>query len=194
MIPIYDPKMQHGNQDGIAETQLASQYKEHQIIAMPIFSIDSYNQTVSEGITETLRTGTGGDAVGKVAVPIFAIDSATFNQGINAQFDISIQDNGTMQTIVAKGPNAVGVPSEITLGELVAQIEYIVRRLMPGECADLQGFPFDWHEGVKDEKGNEMKDSPAYKGYGNAVATVVAEYPIQNIIKILREEHEQCEN
>ena len=46
----------------------------------------------------------------------------------------------------------------------------------------------------KDEKGNEMKDSPAYEGYGNAVATVVAEYPIQNIIKILREEHEQCEN
>ena len=69
-----------------------------------------------------------------------------------------------------------------------------VRRLMPGECAELQGFPFDWHEGVTDEKGNEMKDSPAYKGYGNAVATVVAEYPIQNIIKILREEHEQCEN
>ena len=129
-----------------------------------------------------------------IMIPIYAIDRAAFNQGKNAQYDISIKEDGLMQTIVAKGPNAVGVPSEVTLGELVAQIEYIVRRLMPEECAELQGFPADWHKGVKDEKGNEMKDSPAYEGYGNAVATVVAEYPIQNIIKILREEHEQCEN
>ena len=144
--------------------------------------------------TLTGRMGTGGGNVPLTMIPIFAIDHAAFNQGINAQYDISIQDNGTMQTLVAKGPNAVGHPVEITLGELAAYIEYIVRRLMPGECAELQGFPFDWHEGVTDEKGNEMKDSPAYKGYGNAVATVVAEYPIQNIIKILREEHIQCED
>lgn len=144
--------------------------------------------------TLTGRMGTGGGNTPMIMIPIYAIDRAAFNQGKNAQYDISIKNDGLMQTIVAKGPNAVGVPTEITLGELVAQIEYIVRRLMPEECAELQGFPADWHKGVKDEKGNEMKDSPAYKGYGNAVATVVAEYPIQNIIKILREEHEQCEN
>ena len=144
--------------------------------------------------TLTGRMGTGGGNTPMIMIPIYAIDRAAFNQGKNAQYDISIKEDGLMQTIVAKGPNAVGVPSEITLGELVAQIEYIVRRLMPEECAELQGFPADWHKGVKDEKGNEMKDSPAYEGYGNAVATVVAEYPIQNIIKILREEHEKCEN
>ena len=144
--------------------------------------------------TLTGRMGTGGGNTPMIMIPIYAIDRAAFNQGKNAQYDISIKEDGLIQTIVASRPGAVGVPSEITLGELVAQIEYIVRRLMPEECAELQGFPADWHKGVKDEKGNEMKDSPAYEGHGNAVATVVAEYPIQNIIKILREEHEQCEN
>lgn len=33
-----------------------------------------------------------------------------------------------------------------------------------------------------------MPDSAAYKGYGNAVATVCAEYPIQGIVEALREE------
>ena len=31
-----------------------------------------------------------------------------------------------------------------------------------------------------------MTDTPAYKGYGNAVATVCAEYPISNIIEVLK--------
>ena len=157
---------------------------------------DSRIKIDDSGNCQTLagRMGTGGGNTPMIMIPIYAIDRAAFNQGKNAQYDISIKEDGLMQTIVAKRPNAVGVPSEITLGELVAQIEYIVRRLMPEECAELQGFPADWHKGVTDEKGNEMKDSPAYEGYGNAVATVVAEYPIQNIIKILREEHEQCEN
>ena len=37
LIPIYDPKMQHGNQDGIAETELATQYKDPQIVGVPHF-------------------------------------------------------------------------------------------------------------------------------------------------------------
>ena len=186
--------------EDIANTLTATDYKGTQVAFIPIMienhPNDSRVKIDDSGNCQTLtgRMGTGGGNVPLTMIPIFAIDRAAFNQGINAQYDISIQDNGTMQTLVAKGPNAVGVPTEITLGELTAYIEYIVRRLMPGECAELQGFPFDWHEGVTDEKGNEMKDSPAYKGYGNAVATVVAEYPITNIIKILREEHEQCEN
>lgn len=186
--------------ENTANTLTATDYKGTQVAFIPIMienhPNDSRVKIDDSGNCQTLtgRMGTGGGNVPLTMIPIFAIDRAAFNQGINAQYDISIQDNGTMQTLVAKGPNAVGVPVEITLGELAAYIEYIVRRLMPGECAELQGFPFDWHEGVTDEKGKAMKDSPAYKGYGNAVATVVAEYPIQNIIKILREEHKQCED
>jgi len=43
-----------------------------------------------------------------------------------------------------------------------------IRRLTPTECARLQGFPDNWHEGVS--------DTQAYKCYGNAVTVnVVAE-------------------
>lgn len=69
--------------------------------------------------------------------------------------------------------------------------EYIVRRLTPTECAKLQGFPEDWHKSVINAKGKEMPDSAAYKGYGNAVATVCAEYPIQGIYEILSKEKTQ---
>ena len=65
-------------------------------------------------------------------------------------------------------------------------MEYIVRRLTPSECAKLQGFPADWHVGVENQKGKTLPDTAAYKGYGNAVATVCAEYPISNIVEILK--------
>lgn len=63
---------------------------------------------------------------------------------------------------------------------------YIVRRLTPRECAKLQGFPADWHEGITNTKGKTLPDSAAYKGYGNAVATVCAEKPVCGIIDLLR--------
>lgn len=40
---------------------------------------------------------------------IWAIDRAAFNQGMNAQYDISIDDSGIAQTLVAKGPGAVAI-------------------------------------------------------------------------------------
>jgi len=40
-----------------------------------------------------------------------------------------------------------------------------IRRLTPVECARLQGFPDNWHEG--------LSDSAAYKCYGNAVSVPV---------------------
>ena len=42
-----------------------------------------------------------------------------------------------------------------------------IRRLTPTECARLQGFPDNWHEG--------LSDTQAYKCYGNAVTTNVVE-------------------
>ncbi len=38
------------------------------------------------------------------------IDRAAFNQGANAQFNPNIQESETMDTLVARGPHAVGVP------------------------------------------------------------------------------------
>lgn len=38
---------------------------------------------------------------------IISLDRASFNQGVNAKFDIGIDESGVAHTIVAKGPNAV---------------------------------------------------------------------------------------
>ena len=65
------------------------------------------------------------------------IDRAFFNQGQNAQYDPQVYTDGTVPTIVAKGPCAVCV-------------RYIVRRLTPTECARLQGFADEW--GHPDQK------------------------------------------
>ena len=104
----------------------------------------------------------------------YAIDRAAFNQGANAQYNISIQEE-VAQTLVAKGPGGVAHPqdrtdalcyamqafgqykeSEIASAikardfkdntDLVVEPEYIIRRLTPLECCRLQGFPDDWTE------------------------------------------------
>lgn len=97
----------------------------------------------------------------------YAIDRVAFNQGANAQYDISVQSE-ISQTLVAKGPNAVaqpltvpeisgtltakmakgtGGPAGDEMQNLVAEYpEYIIRRFTPLECCRLQGFPDWWAE------------------------------------------------
>lgn len=107
----------------------------------------------------------------------YGIDRAAFNQGRNAQYNIAV-DAETEPTIVAKGPNAVTVPTysasratfyskidEEVVGTITASdykgapvvndFEYIVRRLMPKECARLQGFPDWWADVGVDEPTTE---------------------------------------
>ena len=67
-----------------------------------------------------------------IAEPTYGIGRDAFNQGQNARYKPSI-DEELQPTIVAKGPGAVAK----------ADPEYAVRRLTPTECARLQGFP-DW--------------------------------------------------
>ena len=104
----------------------------------------------------------------------YGIDRAAFNQGLNAQFGISIEKE-VEPTIVAKGPGAVAQPVYSTsknsyhteavediANTLVAtdykdpptvfeEPYYIVRRLTPSECARLQGFPDWWCERLETE-------------------------------------------
>lgn len=61
--------------------------------------------------------------------PCYGIDRSAFNQGMNAQFSPSFEEE-LSPTLVAKGPGA-------------ALAGYTVRRLTPTECARLQGFA-DW--------------------------------------------------
>ena len=98
--------------------------------------------------------------VQKVDEPI-AIDRAFFNQGKNAQYEPQVYDDGTVSTLVSKGPSAVAV-------------RHIVRRLTPLECERLQGFPDGWTDIGEwvDSKGKKHKeaDSPRYKALGNSIA------------------------
>ena len=95
----------------------------------------------------------------------YGIDRAAFNQGKNAKYNIAVEKE-IEPTIVAKGPGAVGqsiyhaskssyqtrfsdddVKDALVATDYkdppVVEIDYIVRRLTPTECARLQGFP-DW--------------------------------------------------
>lgn len=117
---------------------------------------------INEDLSFTLNT------IDRHAVA-YSLDRASYNQGQNAQFDISIQEEQS-QTLVAKGPHAVeqrasfypqmkaesqcfrtdGKASTLVNGTNpgchngVVGTEYTVRRLTPTECALLQGFPADW--------------------------------------------------
>lgn len=101
----------------------------------------------------------------------YGLDRASFNQGINAKYDISIATEQA-QTLVSRGPNAVEQATyQKTTGPLMAnshpgsysgqdaytdmlvtEPSYIVRRLTPIECSRLQGFPDWWLDGLETEE------------------------------------------
>ena len=62
--------------------------------------------------------------------------------------------------------------------------KYIVRRLIPKECARLQGFPPDWCDDVP------HSDSAEYKLWGNGIALCSLDF-VPNIVRIVRERKEQ---
>jgi len=117
---------------------------------------------VSEDVSFTLNT------VDKHAI-VYAIDREAFNCGQRFARTPGITEDGVNSTLNAQGPSAVAVPTyssskasffmraeEELANTLVAtdykdppivndsdDVDYIVRRLTPTECARLQGFP-DW--------------------------------------------------
>ncbi|MCC8013652.1 MAG: DNA (cytosine-5-)-methyltransferase [Eubacterium sp.] len=103
----------------------------------------------------------------------YGIDRAAFNQGKNAQFGISV-DEEIEPPVVARGLGAVAHPtyctskaSYHTLAEkelantlvatdykdppVINDVQYVVRRLTPTECARLQGFPDWWCSSLETE-------------------------------------------
>ena len=104
---------------------------------------------------------------------VISIDRAAFNQGINAQFDFEISDNGINPTLVAKGSSAVSTN--------------IVCRLTPLECERLQGFPDGWTDIGEwtDSKGKAHKtsDSARYKALGNSIALPPWRYVLSGVME-----------
>ena len=85
-----------------------------QYLFQPVYSVenhpaDSRVDIDDSGKVQTLtsRMETGGGNVPMVMESVIALDRASYNQGKNAQFDIGINENGTAQSLVAKGPGAV---------------------------------------------------------------------------------------
>ena len=90
-------------------------------------------------------------------------DRASYNQGKNAQYDFSIEEE-KIGAQTARGPGAV-----------CEKTTAIVRRLTPAECEALQGFPSKWTDigDWTDSKGKVHKgdsDAPRYKALGNSIA------------------------
>lgn len=85
----------------------------------------------------------------------YGLDRASYNQGKNAQYDFSVEEE-MIGAQVAKGPGAV--------------VTSVVRRLTPEECERLQGFPINWTLIGKPEEV-EVKDYDIeYDDDGNEVS------------------------
>lgn len=128
------------------------------------------------------------------AVITYGLDRASFNQGKNAQFDFSVEED-LIGAQVAKGPGAVAsfypqMKAEsqcfrhddisVTLvngtnpGFQNGIIDSVVRRLTPMECERLQGYPDKWTDIGEwfDSTGKKHRDAdtPRYKALGNSIA------------------------
>lgn len=121
--------------------------------------------------TLTAAAGTNGN---NQPVFCYALDRSSFNQGLNAQFDIGIDDKGIAHTLVAKGPGAVAYGIEIG-----NKIELEIRRATPTECGRLQGMPDWWCEDVP------HSDSAEYKMWGNGMALPCVLYVMENVVSVL---------
>lgn len=111
------------------------------------FTRGNYMQSVTEA-SNPLMARDYKDPQAVCVNPAYSFDRASFNQGQNAQFGISIQEEQS-QTIVSKGPNAVAQ------SECNDKSHYFVRRLTPLECSRLQGFPDWWTSGTEIEEPSE---------------------------------------
>ena len=161
----------------------------------------SHDQTPHENLGDTLA------ASHKCGVAI-GLDRASFNQGKNAKFGFSVEEE-CAPTVVSKGPGAVSFEPGIAKREGASHrfsdevtstlrsdmgdnlpavaVDYIVRRLTPLECERLQGLPDGYtmvpHRGKPAE---ECPDTPRYKALGNGWAVNCARWICQRIQK-----HEQ---
>ena len=203
LIDSIGGQAERGWEGDIAPTLKASHFK-----CPPVITV--HGEEISGKLLSRDYKGAGRwDSLDKVVccsneeMPI-ALDRAFYNQGQHALYDPQYYTDGTVPTLVARGPAAVCE-------------KYIVRRLTPTECARLQGFPDKWghpdqKESFSDEEnefwlevrnthaainGKAVKeysktqmekwynklhsDSAEYKMWGNGIALPTALYVMQGI-------------
>jgi len=114
----------------------------------------------TDGVSPTLNTMQGGNRQPFVA---------TRKDGMEVEMDVA--NPVTPDAYLTSGKRKV-VNGKT---ELTSMHERRIRRLTPTECARLQGFPDNWHEG--------LSDTQAYKCYGNAVTVNVIRDIVEHIIR-----------
>ena len=165
----------------------------------------THDHTPKDNLGETL-------AVSHKCGVAIGLDRASFNQGKNAKFGFSVEEE-CAPTVVSKGPGAVSFEPGIARREGASHrfsdevtstlrsdmgdnlpavvVAYIVRRLTPLECERLQGLPDGYtkipHRGKSAE---DCPDTPRYKALGNGWAVNCARWICQRIQKY-DETHEQ---
>lgn len=183
----------------------------HGNVPAVVFSRQRSDEFIENTVVSTQSARQHKDATDLVVEQPVDIDRAFFNQGQNAQYEPQYYEDGTVPTLVARGPSAVAV-------------RYIVRRLTPTECARLQGFADlwghpDYKEDFTDEEwtfwagvrnthaainGKATKsytreqmvkwynglhtDSAEYKMWGNGIALPCARYVMEGIAEVARGE------
>jgi DNA (cytosine-5)-methyltransferase 1 len=73
------------------------------------FDFQAIGQYGNDGSASTLMARDYKDSKDLVVKPV-VIDRAAFNQGVNAQYEPHIAESEVMDSLVARGPHAVGVP------------------------------------------------------------------------------------
>ncbi|NCC47365.1 MAG: DNA (cytosine-5-)-methyltransferase, partial [Bacteroidia bacterium] len=126
--------------------------------------LNSKNFGVPQNRGRVFLVGHLGGLRGRKVFPLGQANANALRQIIPGSQGMRVYDNNCSTTIAGL---AGGWGAKTGLYAIPELNGYRIRRLTPVECARLQGFPDDWHEGVS--------DSQAYRCYGNAVTVNVIE-------------------
>lgn len=119
------------------------------------------------------------------AVMCYGLDRASYNQGRNAQYDFSVEEE-RIGAQVAKGPGAVATS--------------VVRRLQPEECELLQGYEIGWTLIGKQEEV-EVKDYVTewipgkdckYSSIGEALSALLESGELEDADDLDEDAEENC--
>lgn len=81
----------------------------------------------------------------------------------------------------------LGVNAGLATGRNAVLLNYIVRRLTPGECETLQAFPQGWTRiPYRGKPAEQCPDSPRYKALGNSWGTNCAEWILRRVVAAFR--------
>ena len=176
-----------------AGTLVATDYKEPPMVSHPggipveNHPSDGRIKLHEDGVCQTLRArmGTGGGNEPMVLEsaeredPTYSVDMG----GGKSSSVISDMGGGKSSSVISEEMSPTltcthyGAP-------VINDVDYVVRRLTPHECARLQGFPSDWCDPIP------HSDSAEYKLWGNGMALPCALYVMIGIAEALQKEKE----